>query len=230
MLFRALRVTALSGLFVASTVPLPALAQQPESDLSPPPAEEDAPPPELVPFRQDAVGGHFQAGVTGLFAFPFGSSAKDVGTRTRAGWGGGGALDLSYGVDRFVALGAYAEMSRLGDSKKCPDCTGTLLGSGAFVRYHISQGLRLDPWVSYGLGFLGFGGEDQAEISHYSGVEWMRLQVGADWFLTPSMLLGPVVSLSAAHMIERPRLEEPGGPLMRATLGLRLAFDAPGRK
>lgn len=230
MLFRALRVTALTGLCAAFSVPAPAFAQQPESAPSPPSAEEDVPPPELVPFRRDSVGGHFQAGVTGNFVFPFGSSAKDIGTRTRAGWGGGGAVDLSYGVDRFVALGAYAEMARLGDSGKCADCTGTLLGSGAFVRYHVSQGLRIDPWVSYGVGFLGFGGKDQDAVSHYSGVEWMRLQVGADWFVAPSLLIGPVLGLSAAHMIERPQLEDPGGPLMKVTLGLRLAFDSPGRK
>lgn len=230
MLLRALRVTVLSGLLAAFAATTPAFAQQPESAGDTAPENEDEPSPDLVPFRRDAVGGHFQAGLTGLLAFPFGSSAKDVGTRTRAGWGGGAALDLAYGVDRFVALGAYAEMNWLGDSAKCVDCSGTVLGSGAFVRYHVSQGLRIDPWVSYGVGFLGFGGEDQGDVSTYSGVEWMRLQVGASWYLAPSLLVGPVLALTAAHMVERPDLEEVGGPLMRATLGLRIAFDTPGRR
>lgn len=230
MLLRALRVTALSGLLFAAATPAPAFAEPPPTGKAPTNEGEKEPSVELVPFRRDAVGGHFQAGFTGLLTFPFGSTSKDVGTRTLAGWGGGGALDLAYGVDRFVALGAYAEMNALGDSRKCEGCTGTLLGGGAFVRYHVSQGLRLDPWVSYGLGFVGFGGENSGEVSHYSGIEWMRLQVGADWYLTPGLLVGPVFGLSAAHMVERPQLEDPGGPLMRATIGLRIAFDSPGRK
>lgn len=230
MLFRALRVTALSGLIFAAAPPGPAFAEQPPPATAPENAEKEERAPELVPFRRDAIGGHFQVGLTGLVTFPFGSTSKDVGARTRAGWGGGGAIDLTYGVDRYVALGAYAEMGALGESRKCQACTGTFLGSGAFVRYHVSQGLRLDPWVSYGLGFTGFGGKDGDEVSHYSGVEWMRLGVGADWYLSPGLLIGPVFGLSAAHMVERPKLEAPGGPLMRATIGLRIAFDSPGRK
>lgn len=230
MLLRALRVTALSGLFLGLAVPVPAFAQQPKPADAPPTSREAEPPRELVPFRRDAVGGHFQAGFTGLLTFPFGSTSKDVGTRTVAGPGGGGIVDLAYGLDRFVALGAYAEMNALGDSRKCGACSGTLVGTGAFVRYHVSQGLRIDPWVSYGLGFAGFGGKDDDEVSHYAGVEWMRLQVGTDWYLAPNLLLGPVFGLSAAHMVERPELEDPGGPLMRATIGLRIAFDSPGRR
>lgn len=229
MFLRALRVTALWALLAASAVPASAFAQQPESADSDTSTETDESPRELVPFRRDTVGGHFQVAVAGLLTFPFGSPAKDVGTRTKAGWGGGAALDLAYGVDRFVALGAYAEMNWLGDSTRCIACKGTLLGTGAFVRYHVSQGLRIDPWVSYGAGFVALRGENEGDVSRYSGVEWMRLQVGADWFLTPSLLVGPVLGLSAAHMVERPSLEDPGGPLMRATLGLRIAFDAPGR-
>jgi hypothetical protein len=229
MLLRALRVTVLLNLIAILAGTVPALAQQPESAQTSA-SEEEEKPPELVPYRRDWVGGHFQAGVTGQLSFPFGSVAKDVGARTRSGWGGGGVVDLSYGLDRFVALGAYAGMSQLGDGSKCVDCSGTLLGAGAFVRYHVSQGLRIDPWVSYGLGFSGFGGEGSGEVSHYSGVEWLRLQVGADWYLTPSLLLGPVLGLRAAHLIERPLLEDPGGPLMSATLGFRFALDTPGRK
>ncbi len=226
MLFRALWGTTLASLSALFLSPGLALAQEPESAETAPDQEE---PPALVPLRSDLVGGHFQVGLTGVLSFPFGSTAKDVGTRTRAGWGGGGIVDLAYGLDRYVALGAYAEWNALGSSKNCTDCTGTFLGTGAFVRYHLGQGLRLDPWVSYGLGYAAFGSEEGPDVAHYSGVEWLRLQVGADWYVTRGFLLGPVLGLSAAHAIERPKLEDPGGPMMRAILGLRIAFDTPGR-
>lgn len=230
MLLRALSVTVLTALSASVAAPTPASAQEPDSTQSTSDDDEGEPPLALIPFRRDFVGGHFQIGLTGLLAFPFGSASKDLGTRTRAGWGGGGAIDLTYGLDRYVALGAYAELNSLGDSGKCSDCSGRILSSGAFVRYHVSQGLRLDPWVTYGLGYMAFGSEEDNDVAHYAGIEWMRLQVGADWYVAPSLLIGPVVGLSAAHAVERPDGEDPGGPLMRATLGLRIAFDAPGRR
>lgn len=233
MFLRALSVTVLTASVAIVADTTPASAQEP----TPATAKEDAadegddePPAPTVPFRRDFVGGHFQVGLTGLLAFPFGSVSKDLGTRSRTGWGGGGTVDLTYGLDRFVALGAYAEMNAFGDSKKCQDCTGRLLGSGAFVRYHISQGLRLDPWVSYGVGYFAFGSEETDKLAHYSGLEWMRLSIGADWYVAPSFLIGPVLGLSAGHAIERPDGESPGGPMMRATLGVRFALDAPGRR
>lgn len=231
MLFRSPSPGALALVLMTAFNPVSALADDgtPKGPTPISAPDEDETPPELVPYRADAVQGHLVVGLTGSLEFPFGSVSDGVLARERSGWGGGGTIDLSYGVDRFVALGAYGGVSRLGPSNRCEGCTASLLGAGGLVSYHISQGLKLDPWISYGFGIVAFGNEDEAFNSHYSGLEIIRLQVGANWYGSRHFILGPTAGLSIAHLYNRPPEETSGGPLVRALLGLRVGFDVPGR-
>lgn len=191
--------------------------------------ETDSEAPQLVPFRQDYVGGHFQVGGTGVLLAPFGNVAEDVGHLSRGGPGGGAQIDLGFGVDRFVFLGAYGEVQWLGASDSCSSCSATTIGAGLFARYHLVQGMRFDPWVSYGLGYRGLSSESDDGSTSYVGLEWLRLQLGATWYATSQLGLGPVLQLGAGTMISRPDGESPGGTHFRAQLGLRIALDIPGR-
>src|SRR5690606_34270479 len=125
-----------------------------EASSVPPSPEDEEPAPQLVPFRRDAIGQHLQVGATANLLLPFGSVSENVAVWDRSGLGGGGSLDITYGLDRFVALGVYGEMAWLSSSPRCENCSATLLGAGGQVRYHVGQGLKLDPWVSYGFGLL----------------------------------------------------------------------------
>ena len=97
------------------------------------------------------------------------------------------------------------------------------------VRYHVGQGLRLDPWVSYGFGLLMYGADSETQTFHYAGLELVRFQLGANWYAGRHLVLGPVLGVSAAHFIDRPEDESSGGPAMRGTVGIRFAFDTPGK-
>jgi hypothetical protein len=231
MLVCSPRATALIAIF--AVLGLHHWAEAHEAGVSEPsltaPVTDDEPPPELVPFRRDAIGKHLQAGITANLLLPFGSVSEAVAVWSRAGLGGSGTLDVTYGLDRFVALGIYGEMGWFGNSGACGDCSATLLGAGGQVRYHVGQGLRFDPWVSYGLGLLVYGARSDAEVFHYAGLEVVRFQVGANWYANRHLTLGPVLGLGAAHMIDRPEGERSGGPFMRGSVGLRVAFDMPGR-
>lgn len=230
-----MKKAALGAFLVCLTAPGTLFAAEPESgrgsDAFPssdgPEDEEPALPP--VPLKTDKVGGHFQVGAGGTLAQPFGNVAEDVRSRYRGGIGGGPQFDLGYGLDRFVFVGAYGEMQWLSEAQVCADCSGSTWGAGLFVRYHLVQGSRLDPWLSYGVGYRSLSSDSKGESLSYAGIEWMRLQFGATWFATPHLGLGPVIQLGAGTMTNRPTSEDAGGTNFRFQLGLRVALDFPGR-
>lgn len=197
----------------------------------PPPADDSGPEktPPPVPYQPDGVGGHFLLGVTGNFAVPFGHLAEEVSYRDRAGDGWGGLVDVGFGLDRYVVLGAYGEALWLGDSTACMTCSATSFGAGGFVRYHFAQGLRIDPWISYGIGFRQLSTESVARDHDYSGLEWFRLQLGATWSILPQLGLGPVMQFTGATMLATPDGQEIGGSSWTFQLGIRMSLDLPGR-
>ncbi len=182
-----------------------------------------------IAYERDSVGGHFQLGATGNLVVPFGHVAKGVSHRQRAGDGWGGLVDVGFGVNRNVALGAYGEALWLGDSDACTTCSATSYAAGAFVRYHFVQGLRFDPWISYGLGFRQLGSQSDADDQSYTGLEWFRLQIGATWSVLPQLGLGPVMQFTGATMLATPSGEDIGGSSWTFQLGLRMSLDLPGR-
>lgn len=192
------------------------------------PAAEDEP-PELIPYARDTVGGHLRLGVSGAFVAPFGHLAQGVTTDSRAGTGWGGVVDLAYGVDRQVMLGVYGEGQWLGDTIPCSGCSATSFGGGAFVRYHFVQGLRFDPWISYGLGYRQLS-SDQGDVTlSYSGIEWARLQMGATWSILPQLGFSPLIELGGGTMTNVPEGETVGGSSWRFQVGLQFELDLPGR-
>ncbi len=189
--------------------------------------EEDETP--LVPFERDHVSGHFQIGVSANYVAPFGRLSDEYARTAR---GGGGALfnlDLNYGLDRFVFIGTYGQYSLLGSSAKCEGCTATEWGAGLQAGYHLVQGLRIDPWISYGVGFRSLSAESAHKTAEYPELEWMRLSVGANWFATSNWALSPVAVFSAASTLDAPDPETAGRVDLRFVFGLRMALDFPGR-
>lgn len=230
-----MKKAALGAFLVCLTAPGALFAEEPGdgrgSDAAPTleAPEEEEPSPPKVPLQKDKVGGHFQIGVGGTMVQPFGNVAEDVGSRYRGGMGGGPQIDLGFGLDRFVFVGTYGEMQWLSEASVCAECSGMTWGAGLFVRYHLVQGSRLDPWLSYGVGYRALAAESQGQSLSYAGVEWMRLQFGATWFKTPNLGLGPIIQLGAGTMTTRPATESPGGASFRFQVGLRVALDLPGR-
>jgi hypothetical protein len=155
--------------------------------------------------------------------------AQDVPQAAHAGFGEGLQGDLSYGLSRHLMLGAYVEQSWLGGSNKCSDCNAQSFGAGAFARYYLAQGLRLNPWLSYGLGYTDLRSSGSQQDATYAGLDWMRLQMGTDWSVAKYFSVGPTVGLNAGTMVDRPAGEFVGGPYVRFHFGLRLALDFPGR-
>lgn len=231
----------------SSSVPAPA-PTTPERPLPPPPApeeKEDAPTtalPVTPEFGTDTRSGHFYVALDAGLVGPFGEVARGLEHFSRTGPGFAPALEVSYGVGRSVSLGVYGSYALFGEGSRCSDCSSSSLGAGAFLRYHLVTGLRLDPWLSFGLGVRTLstslpGGDDR----NYAGLEFARAQIGGDWFMTKNLFLGPFLGLGAGTFFGGvPRGEvrddpestlavESGGIHWRFETGLRIGFDFPGK-
>lgn len=161
------------------------------------------------------------------FVAPFGELSQGVDFGEQLGSGLGLSMELSYGLSRTVALGAWGTFRTFLGGDDCGECTGKTFAGGPFIRYHLVQGTRLDPWLALGLGF------ENVEVSsstteRFFGPTWLRAAVGADWYLLPWLNLGPSFALSATTFTHQPALRD-SGTAIQFMLGLGLGLGIPPR-
>ncbi len=185
----------------------------------------------LIPPAVDTLGGHFDLSGSAGVAVPFGELQQNTSVSSKMGVGWGFGAELGYGVSRSVVVGVWGQALRLGSSSSCSACSTTSLAIGPFVQYHLVQGTRFDPWMSAGLGFrtTKITGAPQGDLS-YSGLEWLRLRVGGDWYAFSKFGFGPFLELDAGHYLSTPSQITGGASAHLAfTAGLRLIVDLPGK-
>ncbi|HMJ10668.1 MAG TPA: hypothetical protein VK524_04630 [Polyangiaceae bacterium] len=188
--------------------------------------DDDEPEPPLLPAAQDTVGGHLQLSPSAALVIPFGELSDGTSQSSVLGIGPGFALDVGFGVSRSVVLGAWGQLVSFGAGSECSDCSATSLAGGAFVRYHLVQGVRFDPWLSAGVGFRTLtAGVDDAR---FSGFDFMRFQVGGDWYPARFLGFGPFAELDAGAYTSQPGDADSAAYFQFAT-GLRLTLDVPGK-
>ncbi len=215
--------------------------------LAPPPrpsapeAEEpdQAGEPELpfVPPAPDSLGGHFAAALSAAVAVPFGGYADDLSTSDLTGVGAGFGLELGFGVSRSVVLGLWGQFATLSAGSECDSCSSRSMAGGAFIRYHLVQGTRFDPWLAAGIGyrFTSIDADAAAEPAlpetdpSFSGVEWARLQVGGDWYAFDFLGFGPFLELDMGVFTDRPQATSGNTAHFQFLTGMRIALDIPGR-
>ncbi|MBK7581414.1 MAG: hypothetical protein IPI67_14525 [Myxococcales bacterium] len=215
----------------SESAPGPGDAPAPKPKAAPTEApDEDGPEPPLVIPAPDQLAGHFQLSPSAGVAVPFGKLEAKAPQTDAMGSGWAFGLDAAYGLSRTVAVGAFGQHLRLGNSTNCADCKTQSTAFGAFVRYHLVQGVRFDPWMSAGLGYRttkisGFG----ADVT-YSGIEWLRLAVGGDWYAFDKVGFGPYLELDMGYYSSRS-----SGDLGAAAAhwnfltGVRVTLDLPGK-
>ena len=197
------------------------------------PDEDDEPEPPLTPPAQDSLGGHFMASASVLWAIPFGYVEDKVEQSRSMSSGPGLGLELGYGISRTVAIGAWGQALFLDESDDCVTCSTRSLAGGLFVRYHLVQGVRFDPWMSAGLGFRtttidpGIAGQPE---NTYSGIEWLRLSVGGDWYAFENFGFGPYFELDMGRYSARSTGDfGSAANHWHFITGARVTFDTPGR-
>jgi hypothetical protein len=236
----------IGSLFVSTT----AAAQSPEAQRSAPSApaepsdgfaddlpfdldgEDDDPDatrqPTIVPAA-DTRSSHFTAALALNVALPFGSLDQRTAQRDVMATGFGGSLDLGFGLSRSVVVGAWAQWLSFGSPDECSACSATSFALGPFVRYHLVQGTRFDPWLAAGVGYRRLTVDLGPADTSYSGIEWLRLQVGGDWYATKTIGLGPVLELDLGSFYDRPDTAGGAAANWRFIAAARVTLDLPGK-
>lgn len=219
-------------LFVSSVARAEPLLQPPSPKPVP---NDDEPEPPLVPDAKDTLGGHFIAGASGAFVVPFG----DLGKGTSAADLGGGygvQADLGFGLSRSLVLGAWGQFATYTNSPDCgteprrdEGCTAMGYAVGPFVRYHLVQGMRFDPWLLAGVGYRSLSIESSSGTADYSGIEWLKLSVGGDYYPFGSFGFGPILELETVVFGNRPEGDNGAAASFSFVAGLRLVLDVPGK-
>jgi hypothetical protein len=209
-----------------------ALEEEPERPRTvTPELEDDGPEQPLTPLAVDTLGGHVMISASVLWAIPFARLEADVDQADWMSAGPGFGIELAYGVSRNVALGVWGQLLMLGDGVDCRDCSTQSLAAGGFVRYHLVQGQRFDPWMSAGIGFRTTAIEQvDGDDRSYSGIEWLRLAVGGDWYAFDNLGFGPYLELDMGRYTSRsPALSDGSANHWHFVTGARITFDAPGK-
>jgi hypothetical protein len=227
--------------------PTTALAQAPASPTGFTIVDDTEPPPPLVPRAPDTLGGHFVLGGSALASAPFGElqngySAQDLGA------GFGGMLDLGIGLSRVISIGVWGEGLAYSSSSACrywphplsnpqnlsrDPCSALSFTVGPFVRYHLLQGMRLDPWILIGPGYRVLTQDTPAGPKTYAGVDYLHVAIGGDYYLTSGLGIGPWVALDGGVFAKRPNPFL--GPSVKTSwhtefvAGLRVVLDIPGK-
>lgn len=198
--------------------------------------DEDEPEPPLIPPAQNTLAGHVTLGVAGLWTIPFGELQDGISQSQLLGSDLGLGADLGIGISRTVAIGAWGQLLRFDGGDDCSGCSATSLGLGAFVRYHLVQGTRFDPWMTAGIGYRRTSIQDlPGGDLDYSGIEWLRLQVGGDWYPVKFLGVGPLLELDMGIYSDRSGSGAQGLPAFEQAahwqfiVGLRLSLDIPGK-
>lgn len=213
----------------APAEPPPEVAPEPAPAAPAPPVAEE-PAPAAASLPSDTRSGHFVLGLRGGFAIPFGEASKGVDVYPLADVGFSAGADVGIGISRHVEIGLNGEMQLHGDASQCIGCSSSGLAVGAFVRYHLVQGLRFDPWLAVGLGYRGLQVERPSGSDlDYAGLEWLRIQFGGDWYGFSRLGIGPFLDLGATSFLDVPAGEDRGGVNWRFQSGLRIVLDHPGK-
>lgn len=203
-----------------------ASATAPEDAEAP---ETDEPLPDAVPPARDLLGGHLVLGLGAAWGMPSGELSRGVSASERGGSGAAFALDMGLGVGRSVVLGAWGAYAAAGSAADCERCEGRSVSGGGFVRYHLVQGVRFDPWLLAGIGFGSATYDTPQGERSYSGPEWLRLAVGGDWYAWSGLGFGPWLEASASSFTSLPGGERDAQLHWTYRAGARLVLDVPGK-
>lgn len=147
----------------------------------------------------------FELTLAGGYAQAWGDVGRDLpAIDDTAGAGGRLIVGVGYRLTPNLTLGAYVSSGRYALGSATPggskvwDATAGIQASWRFLPHQ-----RIDPWLSLGTGWHGYLIELPDGRDTRQGLELARVQVGADWQLTPQIAIGPVVGGSLDLFLSR---------------------------
>lgn len=196
------------------------------------PNEPDQPLLEAIPNAHDTLGHHFVMGGAVGAKWGFGSLSDGSKQSQALGTGLAVNLDLGFGLSRNIVLGVWGEFDDYSAASACPGCSTTSFAGGPFLRYHIVQGTRFDPWGAIAVGLrqtkLDPGGANAS--ASFFGPDWLRLTLGGDWYPFANLGVGPYIEFDVGAYNRHPNSSTVDTTLHTGLgTGLRLVLDFPGK-
>jgi hypothetical protein len=213
---------ALGAISVAAALltPVGALAQTASPAASTSEDDEDtaqAAPPR--PPAPDTRTGHLLLASRVGFATPIGRFIPGTAASDFAGPGVSIGGMLGVGLSRYAVLEVTGGSALLSGSTSllgpnaCAGCNGRSFDVGLGLSYRVAQGMAVDPWVSFGLGyrFATFSintdpktgmlplDPDTKQPANapkpytYQGLDFARIALGADFYPLPALGFGPYI-------------------------------------
>ena len=141
-----------------------------------------------------------ELGARAGFGMRYGSAGEEKDWQVALG------LDVGYRIDPLLFLGVYLQYGIVNDdasSRSVRDIRAGLQG-----HLHAMPRARLDPWLGVGFGYERLqstdedthypSGEKTPSTEHFSGFEWLQLQVGVDLRAPSGFAFGPFASVSVS--------------------------------
>jgi hypothetical protein len=202
--------------------------------------------------RADATPTGIEVGLRTGYAIPLGDVRKwsalgDTVNGTIPIW-----IDAGYRFHPNAMIGAFFQYGiglvnpagygfPLANGETCgsaSDCSASDIMFGVQFHYHLLPDQTIDPWGGVGFGYEilvlndpGFASTTGVGGESYSGFQFVNLQIGADYKLTPKLGVGPFVmfSLGEYSSCSYPQSGNctiEGSPIHGwLTLGIRVAYD-----
>ncbi|GEM_PF-1110826 len=208
----------LSTLIVALSVVFPASAEtEPQAALE-------------IPDATDTVSESLQLNPSLAWTDVWGDLSRARPMTQVVSSGPSVGLDAAYGLSRSFQLGLWGRLDDYSNSSSCGTCSGQRFALGPDFTYRLAQGTRLDPWAAIGIGYSFTSIRTADAKLKFSGPEWARLAMGADWYLGSFVRLGHFAELMWGTHAQVPSGDEAGGLHFRAAAGLRLGFATTARR
>jgi len=122
-----------------------------------------------------------------------------------SGPGGVVELDLGYRIFPNLSIGAYGTFSKFQKGDDLASDTDVLgATAGIQAAWHFRPDRSVDPWVSLGGGWKGLWLDPgTGKTTSLQGLELARLQVGADYRVSPDVAIAPVVGGSLSMFVSQ---------------------------
>jgi outer membrane protein W len=166
------------------------------------PAAEAAPTAGVA--ASSAEPGKFFLGLRLGYGLPMGDAVKDGKMSDGVSgqipiW-----LDVGYMVTKNIMVGLYGQYGIVSMADNTcvsgADCSASDMRFGVQGQYHIMPTEKINPWVGLGVGYeiLSWtvkAGGAEGNVK-YKGMEFVNIQGGADFKVTPGIGIGPFLSFS----------------------------------
>ncbi|MFP2957824.1 outer membrane beta-barrel protein [Myxococcus sp. 1LA] len=157
--------------------------------------------------QEEGSGAGFSVGLRAGYGLPAGDAYDNSPLDDRFDGVIAPQIDVGYFLNRNVYLGVYGQVGFAQINQDiCPstiECDGRVLRFGVDVNYHVTTTGVFSPWLGLGVGYeiaefeASSGGISGS--SSLQGMEFVHLQGGLDFRLSPQVWLGPYAMVTVGQ-------------------------------